>query len=195
MKKQSNKALALLGAVIMGVSAFVAIQYVLKKILKHFSFVKLWKRADMQASFMNNHFQLFESIYYIIGLILFIKGMYSVMRSSSENHSVRDKKSGKPVELLTTGIYSKVRHPMYAGFIFMQLGIWFGTFHVFGLIIGLLLSVIFVSNTYREERYELHKIFGEEYVNYCKNTKRLFELPECVTLVLVIVFCLLGIVL
>ena len=70
--------------------------------------------------------------------------------------------------LITSGIYSKIRHPMYLGFILWLIG-----FPVFcGSLFSLILSLLFIANVsfwkYLEEK-ELEKRFPS-YLEYKKTT-------------------------
>jgi protein-S-isoprenylcysteine O-methyltransferase Ste14 len=71
-------------------------------------------------------------------------------------------------DLITTGIYSKIRHPMYLGFIFWSIG--FPVF--FEAIFPLILSLVFIANIlfwkYLEEE-ELEQRFPS-YHDYRKKT-------------------------
>jgi protein-S-isoprenylcysteine O-methyltransferase Ste14 len=71
-------------------------------------------------------------------------------------------------ELITTGIYSKIRHPMYLGFIFWCIG-----FSVFqGALFSIFLSLLFITNIlfWRHlEEIELEKRFLS-YKEYRKST-------------------------
>jgi protein-S-isoprenylcysteine O-methyltransferase Ste14 len=72
-------------------------------------------------------------------------------------------------QLVTTGMYSKFRHPVY---VFGGLA-WFGALLVLlgwqALIIGLLVAVIEIVRARREERV-LATAFGNEYEQYRRNT-------------------------
>ena len=75
-------------------------------------------------------------------------------------------------ELVTDGIYGRVRHPSYLGLLIMGLG-WALTFRsgagvvLAGLVIPPLLARI------RSEEALLRSQFGEEYDSYCRRTSRL----------------------
>lgn len=78
--------------------------------------------------------------------------------------------SPSPKGFVTTGIYSRLRHPMYTGGFLLFLGFGF----LFQSIIGLALTVLLilpllVYSAVEEERQMLEK-FGEEYVGYRKHT-------------------------
>ena len=71
-------------------------------------------------------------------------------------------------DLITKGIYSKVRHPMYLGFIFWLIGFPI----IFGALFSLVLSLVFIANIlfwrYLEEK-ELELRFSS-YLDYKKTT-------------------------
>jgi protein-S-isoprenylcysteine O-methyltransferase Ste14 len=71
-------------------------------------------------------------------------------------------------DLITTGIYSKIRHPMYLGFILWSIG--FPIF--FGALFSFILSFLFIGNIlfwrYLEEK-ELIERFAD-YQEYKKTT-------------------------
>ena len=90
-----------------------------------------------------------------IGLIIMVKSM-KARKETGEN-------------LITTGIYSKLRHPMYIGMTLIMIGYPFAT----GSFLTLLSAVIWVSQMmvwrYWEEK-ELTEKFGQEYMDYKKRT-------------------------
>jgi protein-S-isoprenylcysteine O-methyltransferase Ste14 len=92
-----------------------------------------------------------------VGLVLFLTGLYTIKTLESYDG-----------DLITTGIYSLTRHPMYSGFILWLIGfpISFGSFF------SLILAVLFIANVlfwrYLEEK-ELEKRFPG-YPDYQKTT-------------------------
>ncbi|MCS7365029.1 MAG: isoprenylcysteine carboxylmethyltransferase family protein [archaeon GB-1867-035] len=81
----------------------------------------------------------------------------------------------KVTKLATQGIYSKIRHPVYSGFIFIN----FGLSLIFINYIMLTLSIILIPIWYIVSIYEekfLIKKFREEYLQYKKRVKWRFIL-------------------
>jgi protein-S-isoprenylcysteine O-methyltransferase Ste14 len=71
---------------------------------------------------------------------------------------------------VTKGIYSKLRHPMYAGGVLLYVGVGILFQSIIGLVLtGLLVLPLLVYSAIEEERQMLEK-FGEETVDYGKNT-------------------------
>jgi protein-S-isoprenylcysteine O-methyltransferase Ste14 len=79
---------------------------------------------------------------------------------------------GAKDQLVTTGIYGRVRHPQYLGFLLLTLGINFlwPTFST--LILWPILALLYYRLA-REEEKEIEKKFGEDYREY-KNTVPMF---------------------
>jgi protein-S-isoprenylcysteine O-methyltransferase Ste14 len=92
-----------------------------------------------------------------VGVILFLTALITIKTLESYEG-----------ELITTGIYSKIRHPMYLGFILWLIG--FPVY--FGALFSLALSLLFIVNIlfwkYLEE-LELEKRFPA-YPDYKKKT-------------------------
>jgi protein-S-isoprenylcysteine O-methyltransferase Ste14 len=77
-------------------------------------------------------------------------------------------KSGK---LVTTGIYSHVRHPLYLGVIVMYLGFTFYSFSLLSLL-PWLLAVAAYNKMANYEEQVLAKRFGKEYLDYKKSVRK-----------------------
>lgn len=75
-------------------------------------------------------------------------------------------------ELVTTGPYSRVRHPLYASGLLTIPGAAFLMANSFVLVVGLLGFAVLMVRTGREER-ELVARFGEPYLRYMERTGRL----------------------
>ena len=116
---------------------------------------------------------VFEGVTKNAGLVIYILGMLLVMASMNANEfaettvNIQEERGQKVID---TGIYSKVRHPMYTGFIFFITGvnIWLGTY------LSLTLSLIFLAIALRsrisiEEKTLLNDLEG--YEAYCKKVK------------------------
>jgi len=92
-----------------------------------------------------------------IGIVLFLAALFTIKTLESYEG-----------DLITKGIYSKVRHPMYLGFIFWLIGFPI----IFGALFSLVLSLVFIANIlfwrYLEEK-ELELRFSS-YLDYKKTT-------------------------
>jgi protein-S-isoprenylcysteine O-methyltransferase Ste14 len=93
----------------------------------------------------------------VFGLVLFLSGMFTIKTLESYDG-----------DLIKSGVYSKIRHPMYTGFICWLIG--FPLFFRPGF--SLILSLLFIGNIlfwrYLEEK-ELEKRFPS-YLEYRKTT-------------------------
>jgi protein-S-isoprenylcysteine O-methyltransferase Ste14 len=74
-------------------------------------------------------------------------------------------------ELVRTGPYALVRHPIYSGFLLAMLGTALALGEVRGLAAFALAFVAWFAKACREERV-LGEQFGEQYVGYCGATRR-----------------------
>lgn len=75
-----------------------------------------------------------------------------------------------PKGFVTTGIYSKLRHPMYTGGVLFFIGCGFLFQSIVGLILtGLLVIPLLMFSAIEEERQMLGT-FGEKYIDYKKKT-------------------------
>mgnify|MGYP003681899484 CR=1 FL=1 len=71
----------------------------------------------------------------------------------------------KKGNLLTTGIYGVVRHPIYSGVIFLALGLALTFRGIYSLIYVPVIAVLYTIMTALEEK-ELVEDYGEEYIEY-----------------------------
>ena len=79
-------------------------------------------------------------------------------------------------ELITSGIYSSVRHPAYLGYLSLLIGfpLCFGS--IAGLVFGAMAGTPAVVYRIRVEEAALLRWFGEEYQRYIQRTSRLIPL-------------------
>ena len=74
-------------------------------------------------------------------------------------------------ELVTTGPYAYVRHPIYTGIMLAALGTALTT-SIFGIVMLVFISIIFALRMNKEEKIML-ELFPQQYPAYQKRTKRL----------------------
>ena len=81
---------------------------------------------------------------------------------------------GREQKLVKTGIYAKVRHPIYLSGLILSLGFTLIAGNLYGLLFFILSLVAFVTRIKKEERGLITR-FGEEYKQYAKETPLLIS--------------------
>lgn len=92
-----------------------------------------------------------------IGLALTIVGFVQILKPEFRRRK----------QLITTGLYSVVRHPQYLGIALWALGFTFYARRVIDFIAWITLVFLYLFMAEREER-KLHRKFGKEYLKYKK---------------------------
>ncbi|MDR5591013.1 isoprenylcysteine carboxylmethyltransferase family protein [Christiangramia sp. SM2212] len=103
----------------------------------------------------------------IIGLIIFILAILQLNKNLSPFPT-----PNSDSELVQTGLYKFVRHPIYTGILVGCSGFAIYSESIYRLIIALFLYVLFLLKTNYEERLLQQKF--EEYGNYKQKTGRFF---------------------
>lgn len=110
----------------------------------------------------------------LIGIVLMVEAITVWCLAVFGSHMVESVKTG---QLMTTGIYAWVRHPVYAAFFLLNTGFlilqanWWLMVLPFGY--WLALSILL---KYTEERW-LQKKFGAQYARYAARVNRVFPWP------------------
>ncbi|AEG19385.1 methyltransferase family protein [Methanobacterium paludis] len=107
-----------------------------------------------------------------VGLILLIGSAFFLFRSYKDNTFVSPLvriQSERDQKVVSTGVYGFVRHPMYLGGILLFLGAPLLLGSVYGLIVGIFLSLLFVARITGEEKMLLEELEG--YPDYKKKVK------------------------
>ena len=110
----------------------------------------------------------------IIGFILIFVGMYfnlTVRKNLGKNWAPLPKTTEKQ-DLVTGGIYSKVRHPFYLSMLIIFFGIAFISWNSYSLLFFILATIGILIRIKKEEN-ELIAKFKENYEEYAKKTPML----------------------
>jgi len=101
-----------------------------------------------------------------LGVALWAAGVVTVMRAFSRG------------ELVTTGAFALVRHPVYAGWISLALpglGLWTGAWPLWLIDLGAYL--VFRRLIHREDDY-LEQKFGKSYLEYRRQVNAMLPIPR-----------------
>lgn len=113
--------------------------------------------------------------FFIIGAVLIIFGVYLWV---SANFRSGLGKNIKENVLITTGVYSLVRNPVYSAFMFMCTGALFiagNCYFCFLPFVYWIYMTLLMKNT--EEKW-LEALYGDEYRNYKKSVNRCIPFPR-----------------
>ena len=136
----------------------------------------------------------------VVGIILTIWGLSFMMISgkslSRKGNLKTDMKANK---LVTTGLYGKIRHPIYTGRVLIAIGwslTWNAVYSLF--IIPVVVWITFIAVIRFWEEPDLIKSFGEEYNEYRRNTPALFPMYLKIVLIaliiVIVVFTITGLI-
>lgn len=126
-------------------------------ILSHFGYIYL-----LRVDFLNIPFKIIGAFFIAFGVYLFYGAHYKakLFNNVAENN------------LVTTGVYSIVRNPIYSGFFIGCAGLVLMANNLFLLIIPFICWIFMtVVLKYTEEKW-LKNLYGDEYINYCKKVNR-----------------------
>jgi len=116
----------------------------------------------------------------IAWIFLFVGGFYVIagvleMKTKGKASKIRDDKNlfrfEKTSELIDTGIFKYIRHPLYSSLIFLTWGIFFKNPTVLLFVISMISSILFVITAIMDEK-ECIAYFGDQYRDYMKRSKR-----------------------
>ena len=117
---------------------------------------------------------IYEILPVLIGFIFMFIGMgfNFIVRANLGKNWVPLSKTTENQELVTEGIYSKVRHPFYLSILIIFLGMAVIPWNFYGLLFFILI-VIALGIRIKKEENELITKFGPKYENYAKETPML----------------------
>ncbi|MGQ9706759.1 MAG: methyltransferase family protein [bacterium] len=101
-------------------------------------------------------------IIFIIGFLLWLPARITIRRFHTS--------LPEAYKIVKTGIYSKIRHPIYISIEIMYIGFSLVLYSLWGFISTLaLLTPLHIYRAYEEEKL-FKKVFGAEYIEYKKKT-------------------------
>lgn len=152
-----------------GFTRFFAWECIIGLFVANYSF---WFADPFSARQLISWMLLLISVYLVIAGVLYLKKARKpgIVR-------VDDKlfKFEKTTELVTTGIFKYIRHPLYSSLLFLTWGIWFKHPTLILTFVALLSSVLLWYTALRDEK-ECIAFFGDSYREYMKGTKRFIPL-------------------
>ncbi len=118
--------------------------------------------------------QIVCGILMAISLLLVIVSYDSLRQNGKQDDSRNDPHLlpfEKTTELVTSGIYRFIRHPMYSSLIFLDWGLFFKQMSWLSGILASIACILMVIASFAEE-YENINYFGAKYQEYMKRSKR-----------------------
>ncbi len=130
--------------------------------------IPIFQNISILIPIINFSIHLFHLIvsmpFLIFGAWLGIAGVKEITLKVAETH--------QPKKIITTGIYSIIRHPQYFGAILAHVGISFLLSSLYSLLSTPLIIIFNYLISWKEEK-ELIKEFGKDYEDYKKNVPML----------------------
>lgn len=152
--------------------------------IKSHGFYRLFSWECILWLFASNYTYWFDyplAVHHIISWILLVVSGYfiiagvTLMKKLGKPKNNRTEKTlyefEKTTELIDTGIFKYIRHPLYSSLLFLTWGIYFKN-PATELLIVSLISTIFLYLTALFDEKECIKFFGDKYIEYMKKSRR-----------------------
>ena len=111
---------------------------------------------------------LFISIYFVISGVVLLKKMGKPIKERNEEGLYQFEQTS---ELVDTGIFKYIRHPLYSSLLFLTWGIFLKNMTIETLIVSFV-STLFLFLTAIADEKECSQYFGNQYFEYIRKTKR-----------------------
>jgi len=134
------------------------------------------------------------SSFRIVGIILAALGIIFIAVSSKYLLKVAGPEQ-IPRELITDGVYSKIRNSIYKGVILLTIGwslIW-GAIYSFFIITAVVILILLALIKFVEEPM-MTKLFGDKFLEYRKRVSMFFPLPIGIALIALVIIIIASIV-
>ena len=137
----------------------------------------LWLLVSNYSFWFDNPFSIIQIISWVLLLIggYFVIAGVIKMKTKGKQTKERDEKAlykfERTTELIDTGIFKYIRHPLYSSLIFLTWGIFFKNPTILLLVVSILSSMFFVITAILDEK-ECIAYFVDQYRDYMKRSKR-----------------------
>lgn len=146
---------------IFGIGPFLVFPILLLSVLS--LILTFYKRIPtFQIKELNPLFLIIGIILILIGIILWISAVIKskITKEIIDNH------------LVTSGVYSYIRHPIYSAFLFISSGIVILSQNIFLFFLPLIYWIVLTIGMIKTEEKWLLERFGDEYIEYSKKVNR-----------------------
>jgi protein-S-isoprenylcysteine O-methyltransferase Ste14 len=117
--------------------------------------------------------QIFSWIFLLIGAMLVIVGVQLLRKMGAPDAARNDAPMmafEKTTQLVTTGVYRYIRHPLYSSLLFLAWGIFFKGIGLWTLLLVGAVTIFLVLTARMEEAEDFH-YFGDSYKEYCRHSR------------------------
>jgi protein-S-isoprenylcysteine O-methyltransferase Ste14 len=146
---------------IFGIGPFLVFPMILLSaislILSFYNKIPLYKIEELTFSL-----NIFGTILILIGIIIWL---FAVVKSKITKEIIDNK-------LVTSGIYSHIRHPIYSAFLFASSGLIVLSQNIYLFFLPVIYWIILTIGMIKTEEKWLKEKFGEEYEEYSKKVNR-----------------------
>ncbi len=108
----------------------------------------------------------FSPIYILTGIIFLVPGIFFGVNGVRET-SLKVSETHRAEKVITSGVYSRVRHPQYLAGMLSHLGVSLLLSAYFSLLVTPVIFIVYILLSRKEEK-ELINEFGEEYIVYAE---------------------------
>jgi protein-S-isoprenylcysteine O-methyltransferase Ste14 len=129
---------------------------------------KFWFINPLSINQIFSWILLLISIYFVIAGVTVMKKKGKPSKSRNEDGLFQFEQT---TELINTGVFRYIRHPLYSSLLFLTWGIYL-KHPTFELLMISFLSTFFVYLTAIMDEKECISFFGEKYLHYMKSTRR-----------------------
>lgn len=111
----------------------------------------------------------FNILFRVIGILLIVSGIYLNLSAKLKSKLFKNVEDNK---LITDGVYSIVRNPVYSGALLACTGAVLIANNLILLIVPVICWLYMTLFLMKTEEKWLEELYGQEYVSYCKRVNR-----------------------